>query len=368
MNRSEQLKKHDVFLLLLGIIALLMSNLCVAQNSNETWEKRWTEEQANEWYSHQPWMAGCNYIPASAINQIEMWQASTFDAKQIDKELNWAEGLGFNTMRVFLSSVVWNHDAKGFKKRIDKFLTISSRHHIRPLFVFFDDCWNAESAYGKQPDPKIGVHNSGWLQDPSCSLRSDTVTLYRNLESYVKDILTTFKNDRRILMWDLYNEPGNTNHGDNSLPLLRKVFEWAFQVRPSQPITSGAWNGDNNISRFQLSHSDIISYHNYSDEKGHAADIAKFERYHRPLVCTEYMARTNGSRFSNIMPLLKEHRIVAINWGFVKGKTNTIYAWGTPIPSGEEPKIWFHDIYRQDGTPFSEDEITFIRSMMKDNQ
>ena len=330
------------------------------QNKNNPWSK----EKARAWYSNQLWVSGCNFQPSSAINQIEMWQAGTFDAPTIDKELGWAEELGFTTMRVFLSSVVWNNDAEGFKNRINQFLEISSKHQIKPMFVFFDDCWNPESHIGKQSDPKPGIHNSGWVQDPSVSLRNDTTKLFPELEEYVKDILTTFKNDKRILLWDLYNEPGNSKHGITSLPLLRNVFKWARIVNPSQPVSAGIWYFDcNELNVFQAENSDIITYHNYSGVKEHQTEINYLKIFNRPMICTEYMARKHDSRFQNIMPLLKQNNIGAINWGFVSGKTNTIFAWDEPIPSGKEPELWFHDIYRQDHTPFDPDEINVIKKM-----
>ena len=207
-------------------------NACT-QECNSSNNDRWSEEKIQKWYDDQDWLIGCNYIPATAINQIEMWSADTFNPKQIDKELSWAHDLGFNTLRVFLSSVVWKNDAKGMKKRMDEFLNICKKYSIRPMFVFFDDCWNAESAYGKQPELKPGVHNSGWVQDPSCSLRKDTLTLYPFLQEYVKDIIRTYAHDDRILMWDLYNEPGNSKHEETSLSLLTNVFRWVRDCKPS---------------------------------------------------------------------------------------------------------------------------------------
>ena len=350
---------------------LLLACLCVMPASAKKRVKttvgtRWTEAKANAWYAQLPWLSGCDYIPATAINQIEMWSKDTYDHPQIDKELGWAEELGFKTMRVFLSSVVYEHDPQGLKERMNDFLTICDRHGIRPLFVFFDDCWNAESSYGKQPEPKVGIHNSGWLRDPSMSLRKDTVTLYKNLSIYVKDILTTFGEDKRILLWDLYNEPGNSDQKTASLPLLRKVFEWARQVNPSQPLTAGIWNLGKDfapLNAFQLENSDVISYHNYDPAYKHSEEIKYLQALNRPLVCTEYMARRGGSLFSSVMPLLKANKVVAINWGFVSGKTNTIYAWGTPVPDGHEPELWFHDIYRQNKTPFDPEEIKIIKKL-----
>ena len=115
---------------------------------------RWTEQQANDWYRNQPWLVGANYIPSTAINELEMWQADTFDPQRIDLELGWAESIGMNTMRVFLHDLLWKQDAAGFRQRIDTFLTIAARHHIRPMFVLFDSCWNPNPRLGKQPSPK----------------------------------------------------------------------------------------------------------------------------------------------------------------------------------------------------------------------
>ncbi len=327
---------------------------------------RWSAAKANEWYAKQPWLSGCDYIPATAINQIEMWSKSSFDEKQIDKELSWAQELGFKTMRVFLSSVVYANDAKGFKKRIDKFLTICSSHGIRPMFVFFDDCWNKESKYGKQPEPKPGVHNSGWVQDPSVSMRADTVKMFETLEKYVTDIVSTFANDDRILLWDLYNEPGNSEHFNTSLPLLKKVFQWARSANPSQPLTVGVWNvyeKFRELSAYSLEHSDVISYHNYNKPEEHEKEVQYLMMLNRPLICTEYMSRRSGSTFQTVMPMLKKYNVAAINWGFVAGKTNTIFAWDTPLPDVKEPPLWFHDIYRQDKTPFNQEEVDLIKKM-----
>lgn len=329
--------------------------------------QRWTVDKANTWYKQQGWLRGCNFQPSTAINQLEMFQPETFDIQTIDKELGWAEELGFNVMRVYLHHLLWASDKEGFKKRLDTYLATSSKHKIKTLFVIFDDCWNDTSRLGKQPEPKIGTHNSGWVRDPGTMIYTHPDTL-KTLELYVKDLLTTFKNDRRILMWDLYNEPGNWQQYQKSLPLLTSVFKWAREVNPSQPVTAGVWSyGENfnELNKFQLENSDIITYHNYSYIDNHINNIDTLRKYGRPLICTEYMARRNGSLFQLIMPLLKKENVGAINWGFVSGKTNTIFAWDTPIPDGKEPPLWFHDIYRRDHTPFSKEEVKFIKEICK---
>lgn len=299
----------------------------------------WTSEKANAWYKQQGWLVGCNYIPSTAINQLECWQAETFDTATIVRELGWAEEIGFNVIRVYLHDLAWKEDPKGFKKRMDQFLAIANRHHIKVLFTIFDDCWNAEAFTGKQADPKPGVHNSGWVRSPSRSIHNDP-TQWGYLEQYVKDILTRFKDDPRILLWDLYNEPGNSNYNDSSMSLLKKVFEWAWAVRPSQPLSSATWYDNRALSDFQLNSSDVITFHNYSDTSSLEKEIKELSKKERPLICSEYMARTRNSRFETHLPVFLKYHVGAINWGFVAGKTNTIYQWGSPfrmdlnLPSG----------------------------------
>lgn len=325
--------------------------------------ERWSEEKANAWYAKQPWFVGANFIPSTAINQLEMWQAETFDPVTIDRELGWAAAIGMNAMRVYLHHAAWKSDKEGFKKRMKSYLKIAHKHHIATLFVFFDDCWSRTYKTGTQPAPKTGVHNSGWLRDPGDLINTDS-TLIISLEAYVKDILTTFSKDKRIMMWDLYNEPNNSGALKQTVPLLKKAFQWASTVRPSQPITSGTVEGAlTAMSKLQIENSDIVTYHNYSAEGNHKALIDTLRKFNRPLICTEYMARTNGSRFDNILPLLKQEKVGGFNWGLVSGKTNTIYAWDTPMADGKEPKVWFHDIFRKDGTPFSQEEIDLIKKL-----
>ncbi len=270
-------------------------------------------------------------------------------------------------MRVFLHHVAWQEDAAGFKQRVAKYLEIAGSHHIVTIFVFFDDCWNESYKAGMQPAPKPGIHNSGWLRDPG-KLLYDDPAIISLLEKYVKDILTTFKNDKNILLWDLYNEPGNSSYKNKSLPLLQKTFQWGRQVNPSQPLSAGIWDQNlQDLNTFQLSQSDVITYHNYEEAQAHQHCIDTLKKYNRPLICTEYMARPRNSTFFNIMPILKAAHVAAINWGLTTGKTNTMYAWDTPMPDGSEPKIWFHDIFRPDGTPYDKKETDFIRTLTGKN-
>jgi hypothetical protein len=344
----------------LGILLTFTSSTLIAQKTIATGV--WPAEKANAWYAQHKWINGANFSPSTAINQLEMWQADTFDPETIDRELGYAEGIGFNAMRVFLHSVAWKEDPKGFKSRMNKYLAIADKHQIQTIFVFFDDCWNPNARPGKQPEPKPGIHNSGWMQDPGRPLAKPSDFLA--LKTYVDDILTSFKHDKRILLWDLYNEPGNGDKNKISSRLLPKVFAWAHAANPDQPVSSGMWNWNlETLNKIQIQNSDVITYHCYDSPELHERVVKLLKLNSRPVICTEYMARPRNSTFENTMPMLKKENVGAINWGFVSGKTNTIYAWDTPMPDGAEPKVWFHDIFRKDGKPFKQEEVDLIKQL-----
>jgi hypothetical protein len=341
----------------------------------------WPPARANEWYSRQPWLVGSNFITSSAINELEMWQPDTFDLPTIDRELGWAQGLGMNTMRVFLHNLLWQQDSQGFLNRMDQFLEVADKHHIRISFVLLDSVWDPHPHPGKQPAPKPHVHNSGWVQAPGADLLKDESRWDQELKPYIIGVLSRFRDDKRVLMWDLMNEPDNDNSvykatelpdkSVRALRLLREEWKWARSIDPSQPLTSGVWKGnwsnDSSLSemeRFQLQNSDVIGFHSYDPPEVTKRRIDSLRRYNRPIVCTEYMARPLGSTFASILPLLKKERVGAYNWGFVNGKSQTIYPWDSWEKSyGGEPAIWFHDIFRKDGAPYDAKEIELIRQL-----
>jgi hypothetical protein len=371
------MKKTSAVFLVLFLISLYSSASAQSQ--------RWSEQRANEWYSHQPWLVGSNYIPKSAINELEMWQEASFDPEQIDKELGWAEAMGMNTMRVFLHDLLWQQDAPGFRKRLDQFLVIAARHHIRPLFVLFDSCWDPLPQLGPQHPPIPGVHNSGWVQSPGAKTLNDP-SQYPRLKEYVQGIVGAFAKDDRILGWDIWNEPGSDQTGNYPASelknndkigliarLLPQVFGWAREMNPTQPLTSGVYEVDiskdesaqDELEKIQLDQSDVITFHNYSWPENFRREIAWLRRFNRPVICTEYMARSVGSTFDTILPIAKQERVAAINWGFVAGKTQTYYPWESwqhPYIL-DQPPVWFHEVLHPDGTPYRKAEVDLIRQL-----
>lgn len=326
---------------------------------------QWTEDKANGWYDSQKWPVGTNFTPSSAINTIEMWDAETYDSATIDRELGWAEEIGFNTHRVNFHYLVWARNPEKFKMRIENFLDICEKHGQRVMFVFYDDCWNRDPSLGKQPEPKPGIHNSGWVQCPGGPVQNADTALWHVLEAFQKDVTERFRDDKRIICWDLYNEAGNSGYLNVSMPLLKKSFQWAREINPSQPITSGIWNESQDfrdINDFIISNSDIITFHNYDNAESLEKMIIRLQQYNRPIICTEYMARSRDSRFQTHLPVFKKYHVGAINWGLVTGKTNTMYPWGSKAGS-PEPNPWFHDVLRPDGSAFDSLEVKFIKEI-----
>lgn len=337
---------------------------------------RWTPEQAKAWYAGEPWPVGCNFIPSTAVNQLEMWQAGTFDPETIERELGWAQRFGFNAARVFLHDLLWKADPVGIVSRMGRFLDICERKGTRVLFVLFDGVWDPHPKLGTQPAPRPHLHNPGWVQSPGAAVLADA-GLHDKLHGYVAGVIEAFRDDERVLGWDLFNEPDNpnpayisgeiANKAEMAAALLRRAFVWAREAAPSQPITAGVWSGAvddraSEVTRVLLAESDVISFHSYLDAERVEARIHELEMHGRPILMTEFMSRTSGSTFESILPIVKEHKVGAFCWGLVSGKTQTVYPWDSWTRSyAAEPEPWFHDVFRPDGTPYSRDEADFVR-------
>lgn len=344
---------------------------------------RWSEERAARWHAEQPWFVGCNFTPSTAINQLEMWQADTFDPATIERELGFAADIGMNSVRVFLHDLAWHADPEGFKGRVDRFLALAWARGIHSMLVLFDDCWFPPRA-GPQPEPVPGVHNSGWAQSPGHGVVRDR-TQWPRLEAYVRDVVGAFGRDERVCVFDLYNEPGNaflplaSGATIRRLPaalarfarhfvlpsptraLLRETFAWARACDPQQPLTAGLWAPNAWLNALQTEASDVISFHQYASGEKLGARIRELREAHRrPILCTEWMARPIGSRFHSHLPIFEEERVGCYCWGLVSGKTQTIHAWAD-APGSPAPEVWHHDVLHPDGSPFDPSEVDALR-------
>ena len=379
------------YLLILSIFFLIF--IQCQQTPISPLNLRWSEERAWDWKEENGWMVGTNFNPSTSINQLEFWQENTYDAETIERELEWSAELGMNLHRVYLHNLLWDQDSLGLLKRIENYLKIADSNDIKTLFVLLDDCWHPLPKLGKQPDPIPFVHNSQWVQAPGAYILGDSLR-HIEVKNYIKGIVTHFADDQRVIGWDLYNEPGNLNAGvpgydefevkENkdiyTLSLLKKAFKWVREVNPSQPITTSVWKADgkdknwskldslSDLSRFTILNSDIISFHTYGNIDEMRLRINQLKKYNRPILCTEYLARGQGSTFQAMLPLLKEEQVSAINWGFVAGKTNTLFPWSSWEEEFDSlPKIWHHDIFLPDKTPYDQNEIDFLKEILLTN-
>ena len=360
--------------------AAIVSLTMFAADATSQERGRWSEQKANEWYSAQPWLVGANYIPSNAINELVMFQKATFDSQINDHELGLAESVGMNTVRVFLQDQLWKQDPEGFRKRLDMFLAIAAKHHIRPLLVLFDSCWENNPHLGPQHPPIPGVHNSGWVQSPGKERLLDR-SVEPELKAYVTGVIRAFADDQRILGWDIWNEPDNKG-GDrvDDLPakvarvdeLLPKAFAWARSANPSQPLTSAVWDGDwsnadkeSTTTKIQLAQSDVITFHDYSWPEEFESRIHELQPLRRPIICTEYMARGAGSTFDGSLPIAKKYHVAAFNWGLVAGQTQTYLPWDSWVRpyTLSQPIVWFHEVFRNDGSPYRQHEVDLIREL-----
>ena len=362
---------------------LLLIVLCTGVEARD----RWTADEAHAWYAKQPWLVGCNFSPSTAINQLEMWQADTFDPETIDRELGWAADIGFTIIRVYLHNLLWQQDSEGLLKRIDRFLEIAHKHGISVMLVPLDGVWDPQPKLGKQREPRPHVHNSGWLQAPGAEILGDP-DRHDELKPYIVGLIRHFRNDKRVLAWDLFNEPDNPNRNSygrdgfkTELPedvkeqmatkLLAKLFVWAREAGATQLLTAGVWRGDwssddklTAYNRLMLEESDVISFHCYGPPEHMKNCVTQLKRYGRPMLCTEYMSRGSGSTFDPILGYLKEQNVAAYNWGLVDGKTQTAYPWATwQRQFTAKPDLWFHEMFWSDGRPFDAKEIEYIKSI-----
>ena len=347
-------------------------------------DPRWSPARARDWYAARPWPLGCNFTPSTAANQLEVWQAETWDPETVGRELGWAAGLGMNSARVYLHDLMWADDAEGFLDRVDQFLGIASGHGLSTLLVLFDDCWQDDPRLGPQGEPVPGVHNSRWLMSPGSRAVGDRAEWPR-LEAYVRGVVRRFGSDGRVLMWDVYNEVGNRFMPTMSAPAWRRVpghaatyarhvlmrspsldlmdaaFGWARAERPEQPLTAAVYYPFPRINAAVLRQSDVVSFHNYEGVGATEALVARLQAGGRPVVCTEWLARGAGNGVATHLPVFRRERVGCYNWGLVAGRTQT--AWGWEEVGEGEPGVWFHDLLRPDGTPYDAAEAALFRRL-----
>ena len=345
---------------------ILITYLFIFSLSLHSQSGRWSEEKANNWYKQFNWLNGVNYIPSNAINYTEMWDKTGFSPDLIEREMALAQSIGFNCVRVVLQYVVYENDPEYFIRTLDEFLFICDKYGIKVMPCFFDDCTfgvNTDPVVGKQPEPVEGWYSWAWSPSPGHTRVVDE-RLHPDLEKYVKDIMTRFKNDERIFVWDLYNEPTNMPHAKYSILLAKKVFEWARAVNPTQPVTIGVWSGHQELNEIIYANSDVITFHIYETMEKTEARVNELKaQFNRPIICTEWMNRIAKSYIHEIMPVFKKHNVGSMLWGLVNGKTQTHLNWGHRPEDLPYTGEWQCDLFYGNFMPYNQSEIEIIKCL-----
>ncbi|MBO5312367.1 MAG: cellulase family glycosylhydrolase [Clostridia bacterium] len=349
--------------------------------------EKWSNERAWEWYNSRPWIRGCNYMCADCVNRVDQWQALHFDEylKTTENELKLMKELGFNSVRLILEYVVWKEEHEGFLERFERYISLCDSYGISCMIVLANDCMPPKTELWKMPyigEQKYdwGYHGGrkhsqhGGHSCPAPHYYFDNPESTEDYYKMVREIVSLYKDDSRILMWDLFNEPGNSNRRDITLPFVKRMVSEVRAINPSQPLTIGAWwcggncDFDNEVDRYALECSDIITYHNYGTYEEHIRVIKYLKTLNRPIINTEWLARCTGNTVFDNFPLFYLENIGCYNWGFVAGKYQTYepyeahWSWynddkRAPIDFTK----WFHDLYRPSLRPYDPREEELIK-------
>ena len=385
--------------------ALAATSLFAARNAP------WPKEKAWEWYNAQPWMRGCNYMPASAANRVDQWQEMGSEERfaEMETELKLAQSIGFNTMRIIIEEqgfavwcaehdgfmfAVWCAEHDGFMARLERMLALLDKYGMRMILVLGNDCSRPKEIWSfpkTGPQPCDWGYHGGRKRSQHGSFPGavgytcvDDPELREKFFAMCEEVMTKYRTDRRIAFWNIWNEPGNGNRRKpEHVALIRRLFELAWKIDPVQPLAADVWAGhygmspkDANKSQVLAGElSDIISYHCYGDYEAQVRILSKLKRhYGRPLVNTEWLARIKHNDVFTAYPLYFIEGVGCTCWGFVAGKYQTYEPWesmwrqvedGKPEAEKYDFTKWFHDLYRPSLRPYDPKEIGLIKRFNK---
>ncbi len=353
---------------------------------------KWSKEKAWEWYSKLPWLRGCNFIGSDCANRRDMWQSyqSEEHLATADWELALAKETGFNTVRVIVDFDVWYQEPDSFMEIFERYMQLFHKHGQYVMVCLTAEAEMPNGEYEDfQPKPlgeqeyALGYHQGRSpevlernLHHPKRYHPLESPVLRDKFLQMVRSIVGKYREDERIVCWNLYNEPGITL-GDRAMPLLKTMFEEARALGPVQPLTVELWTGYNKkgeigteVQKYALEQSDVISFHCYLPLPEMCRQIAYLKRYERPILCTEWLNRIQNSPVEDIFPLFQLERIGCWCWGFVVGKTQTNEPWYgmfAPYLRGEDSDIdltrWMHDLYCPSLLPYDPREIKLIKEV-----
>ncbi|MGI6713538.1 MAG: cellulase family glycosylhydrolase [Bacilli bacterium] len=348
--------------------------------------EKWSKEKAWAWYNQQNWIRGFCYYPSCCVDLIEMWQEYNWDnvKKTINHEMKLAKDWGFNAVRIITSFEVYLDQHDAMMEHLEEFIMICDQHQIKVMVCLGNDCLVSKSNYkkpiygeqkceyfyhsGKAISPHIVMNDFGY------SLTDDEENVEKYL-AYIDEIVGKYAKDKRVLLWDIFNEPGNSKRDMLSYEIMKKSFEIARKHQTIQPCAACCWSYDKHNRPYKeielkaLEMSDVILYHGYMDFKKHHRTVRWLKKtYDRPLFNTEWLHRIWHNNVKNLFPYFRKHKIACFNWGLVRGKsqTNEPWEWLFNVYHQGHGKDWDftkwqHDLIRSNGQPYDFEEEKIIK-------
>ncbi len=294
------------------------------------------------------WMRGANYVPSYARNDVQIWL--DYDPAVIDRELGYAAKLKLNVVRVFLQVAVYETAPQRFLDNFENLLSLCAKHQIQLMPVLFDSCF----------DPQVvdlqNYHDKKWMPSPGFSRLGNQDR--PALERYIQAVVGGHRQDRRIVLWDVMNEPESTAHyadGERGGRATIDAFvRWALRrvkdEQPNQPLTIG-WAAQPNTLAF-IDLVDVICIHQYCP----AAELAKWIReaqhwsrlYGKPVIMNEFIGRPQQP-FERALPIVAEQKIGWCFWELMIGRTQ--------FAEGVSP---YQGLLYPDGTCYDADEVAAV--------
>lgn len=349
--------------------------------------ERWSNEKAWDWYKSKKWIRGCNFISSDCANRIDQWQSygATDRFKTVDEELALAKSVGFNSIRVLVEYDVWDMEHDAFMQNLETYLQICDKHGITCMIVLANDCQTPKENYKKtvlgEQHFDLGYH--GGRKVSPHQKGEETYNIFDEPEiatryiAMVREIITKYKDDKRVILWNILNEPGN-RRGDKSLEFMKKMFQTAREIDPIQPLAADIWNGINedgsartNIEQAAMDLSDVISFHWYGDFCSMVKFVTALKKTNRPIFCTEWLHRISGNNIFEIFPYFFSEGIASYQWGLVASyKTQYFEPWNMlweQYDNADKDALhldftkWQHDLFRPSHHPYDPNEIKIIK-------
>ena len=358
--------------------------------------ERWTKEKAWEWYNSRPWIRGFNYVPSDCVGWLEMWQEYDHASKveTIRRELALAARIGFNAVRQFLAFDVWLYQHDSFMANVEEYISIAAENGLGVMLALISDGGvpKKEPVFGEvkttrgvhagedNAAPEIpGIFPSERKWEPSMPIVDpkpkfspvDEPALAEQFYRYVDELAEKYAKDERVIFWNVWNEPGNSNRGTLSVPHIRRAFEILRAHDPIQPLAADLWRFPKNNKltaeeTVAAELSDVISYHDYGS-LDHSVRVIEFLRgFGRPMLNTEWLHRVQFNSVYTHLPLYYNNGIGIFNWGLVEGKFHGKEPWENcwrRYAAGEKLDItkWQHDLLRANLRPYDPEEIKKFR-------